>query len=143
MIKKYNQFVKQKVNENIDEPSFEETEGKLAAQDLEDETLDYSDDEYLLNKSGEGRDMYDDSEEEEEEEAGDIYNKRLQELADLLGSEVTDGKIIHNGEEIIFPSETEMFHVGKKKFKTADEAAKYILSDKVTTESKSYKNRYK
>lgn len=116
MIKKYNQFVKQKVNENIDEPSFEETEGS---------------------------NMYDDSQEEEEEEAGDIYKKRLEELSDLLGSEVTDGKIIHNGEEIIFPSETEMFHVGKKKFKTADEAAKYILSDKVTTESKSYKNRYK
>lgn len=116
MIKKYNQFVRQNFNENIDESSFDETE----------------DNKYT----------YDDNL-EEEEEAGDIYKKRLEELANLIGSEVTDGKIIHNGEEIIFPSETEMFHVGKKKFKTADEAAKYILSDKVTTESKSYKNRHK
>jgi hypothetical protein len=122
MIKKYNQFVKG-VNENIDEPSFEETEGKLAAQDLEAELSNF--------------------EEEEEEEAGDIYQKRLQEVADLLGSEVVDTKVIYNNEEIIFPSETEMYHVGKKKFKTAEEVVKYLQEQEVTTESKSYKNRYK
>jgi hypothetical protein len=122
MIKRYNQFVKQ-VNENIEEPSFEETEGRLAAQDLEAEL--------------------DNFEEEEEEEAGDIYQKRLQEVADLLGVEVIDNKVIFNNEEIIFPSETEMYHVGKKKFKTADEVVKYLQGEEVTTESKSYKNRYK
>jgi hypothetical protein len=122
MIKRYNQFVKQ-VNENIEEPSFEETEGRLAAQDLEAEL--------------------DNFEEEEEEEAGDIYQKRLQEVADLLGVEVIDNKVIFNNEEIIFPSETEMYHVGKKKFKTVDEVVKYLQGEEVTTESKSYKNRYK
>lgn len=122
MIKKYNQFVKG-VNENIDEPSFEETEGKLASQDLEAELSNF--------------------EEEEEEEAGDIYQKRLQEVADLLGSEVVDNKVIYNNEEIIFPSETEMYHVGKKKFKTAEEIVKYLQEQEVTKESKSYKNRYK
>lgn len=122
MIKRYNQFVKQ-VNENIEEPSFEETEGRLAAQDLEAEL--------------------DNFEEEEEEEAGDIYQKRLQEVADLLGVEVIDNKVIFNNEEIIFPSETEMYHVGKKKLKTADEVVKYLQGEEVTTESKSYKNRYK
>ncbi len=122
MIKRYNQFVKQ-VNENIEEPSFEETEGRLDAQDLEAEL--------------------DNFEEEEEEEAGDIYQKRLQEVADLLGVEVIDNKVIFNNEEIIFPSETEMYHVGKKKLKTADEVVKYLQGEEVTTESKSYKNRYK
>ena len=123
MIKRYNQFVNGKVNENIDEPSFEETEGKLAGQDLEVEL--------------------DNFEEEEEEEAGDIYQKRLQELSDLLGAEVINNKVIYNNEEIIFPSETEMYHVGKKKLKTAEEVVKYLQSQEVTTESKSYKNRYK
>jgi hypothetical protein len=142
MIKKYNQFVKQ-INENIDEPSFEETEGKLAAQDLEDEMLDdHSDDEYLLNKSGEGRDMYDDLE-EEEEEAGDIYQKKLQDLADLLDTEVVNSRVLFGDKEIIFPSETEMYHVDKKKFKTPEEVVKYLNKEEVTTESKSYKNRYK
>lgn len=122
MIKKYNQFVKG-VNENIDETSFEETEGKLAAKYLEDELSNF--------------------EEEEEEEAGDIYQKRLQEVADLLGSEVVDNKVHYNNEEIIFPSETDMYHVGKKKFKTAEEVVKYLQEQEVTTESKSYKNRYK
>jgi len=141
MIKKYNQFVKQ-INENIDEPSFEETEGKLAAQDLEDEMLDdNSDDEYLLNKSGEGRDMYDDL--EEEEEAGDIYQKKLQDLADLLDTEVVNSRVLFGDKEIIFPSETEMYHVDKKKFKTPEEVVKYLNKEEVTTESKSYKNRYK
>lgn len=119
MIKRYNQFVKG-VNENIDESSFEETEGKLAAQDLEDEN-DYKDlsmyNPYYDDK---------DSVEEEEEEAGDIFQNKLQELASLLGEEVEDGKVIHNGKEIIFPSETEMYHVEKKKFKTAEEVVNYL-----------------
>jgi len=140
MIKRYNQFVKQ-INENIDEPSFEETQGKLADQDLEDEMIDYSDDEYLLNKSGEDIDMYDDL--EEEEEAGDIYQKRLKELADLLEADLVDNKVLFGGKEIIFPSETEMYHVDEKKFKTTEEVVKYLNMKKLTTESKSYKNRFR
>lgn len=108
MIRKYNDFVKQKVNENINEPSFEETEGKLAAQDLEAELSNF---------------------EEEEEEAIDIFKKRLEDLAKLLGVEVTDNKVIYNDKEIIFPSETEMYHVDRKKFKTAEEVVDYLTKE--------------
>lgn len=126
MIKKYNQFVNTKVNENMElEGTLEVTQNEL--QDLPDT--------YVADVA--------DVEEEEEEEAGDIFGKRLQELADLLEIEMTDSKLVFNGQEVIFPSETEMYHVGKKKFKTAVETAKYLTEQEITTESKSYKNRYK
>jgi phosphoglucomutase len=68
----------------------------------------------------------DKTETETEEEGVDVFQKNLQELADLLDTDVIDGKVIYNGEEIIFPSETESFHVGKKKFKTAKEVKDYL-----------------
>jgi hypothetical protein len=61
-----------------------------------------------------------------EDSSVDIYELKLKELSDLLGVEAIDNKIQFKGEEIIFPSETEMYHVGKHKFKTAAEVAKYF-----------------
>lgn len=140
MIKRYNQFIKEN-DEFMEEPSFEETEGRLAEEDLEQE-FDQLEEPIQSEE-------YD-----EEEEAGDIYTNRLKELAEKLGTEVIDGKIDYNGETIIFPSETEMYHVGKKKFKTADEVVKFLEgsenktqelpeSEEEIAESKSYKNRFK
>jgi hypothetical protein len=43
-----------------------------------------------------------------------------------LGVEVEDGKIMYNGKKIIFPSETEMYHVDNKKFKTSQEVISYL-----------------
>lgn len=110
MIKRYNQFVNGRINENI-----EEVEADLDTeleQDL-DQELDLPTEDI-------------DIEEEEEEEAGDIYAKKLQEVAELLGAQVEGGKVNFEGKEIIFPSETEMYHVDKKKFKTAQEVVDYL-----------------
>lgn len=140
MIKRYNQFIKENNDEFMEEPSFE-TKGRLAEEDLEQE-FDQLEEPIQSEEYG------------EEEEAGDIYTNRLKELAEKLGTEVIDGKIDYNGETIIFPSETEMYHVGKKKFKTADEVVKFLEgsenktqelpeSEEEIAESKSYKNRFK
>lgn len=109
MIKRYNQFVNGRINENI-----EEVEADL------DTDLEQDLDQELDNLPAE------DIEEEEEEEAGDIYANRLQEVAELLGAQVEGGKVNFEGKEIIFPSETEMYHVDKKKFKTAQEVVDYL-----------------
>lgn len=109
MIKRYNQFVNGRINENI-----EEVEADL------DTDLEQDLDQELDNLPTE------DIEEEEEEEAGDIYANRLQEVAELLGTQVEGGKVNFEGKEIIFPSETEMYHVDKKKFKTAQEVVNYL-----------------
>jgi hypothetical protein len=67
--------------------------------------------------------------EEEEEEESDEYmgQKMLNDLASELGTEVgPDGSIDYNGKKINFYSETEMFHLDKKKFKTVDEVINYL-----------------
>lgn len=115
MIKKYNQFVKENMDLNT---GFEEEEGDFSPE-LGDE-LGYDEEE--------GQNVVTDEYEEEEqpEEEGDIYQNRLQELSSALGTEVEDGKIMYNGKKIIFPSETEMFHVDGKKFKTVEEVVNYL-----------------
>jgi hypothetical protein len=162
MIKKYNQFVNERVNEEFEsEEEFDtnQQEHELAIRDLEHEFKDLeSDVKEAPIEDLESEEM----EEEMEEEGGDVYANKLQEVADKLGSEVTNGKVEYNGQKIIFPSETEMFHVGNKKFKTADEVVTFIegesnkLADKEfdemdederyamkVGESKSYKNTRK
>jgi len=115
MIKRYNQFVKENMDLNT---GFEEEEGDFSPE-LGDE-LGYDEEE--------GQNIVTDEYEEEEqpEEEGDIYQNRLQELSSALGTEVEDGKIMYNGKKIIFPSETEMFHVDGKKFKTVEEVVNYL-----------------
>lgn len=127
MIKKYNQFVNGRINENIGEgfdeeegdfipgeeinPGFDEEEG-----DLMDDIQDDIEDEFMG---------------EEEEEGGDIFKAKLKELATLLGTDVMDDKTIeYDGKTIIFPSETEKFHVDRKKFKTAQETYEYLTGSK-------------
>lgn len=65
---------------------------------------------------------------EEEEEEEDIYSSKLKELADMLGVDVVDNSIDYKGHKIIFPSETEMFHVDRKKFRTAEQTMQYLNS---------------
>lgn len=130
MIKRYNQFVNGRVNENVDE----EFDSVPPGIEEGDEDIEVERGIQITNV---------DTEEEEEEEGSDIYNKRLKEVADELGTEVTNGKVIYDGKEIIFPSETEMYHVDRKKFKTSQEVINYLKGSERTTESKSYKSRYK
>jgi hypothetical protein len=150
MIKRYNQFVNGRINENIGE-GFDEEEGDFIpgemAPGFDEEEGDFMEDEMSIEDEFMG---------EEEEEGGDIFKMKLKELADLLGTDVMDNNTIeYDGKTIIFPSETEMFHVDRKKFKTAQEAYDYLTgAPKMTapkmekeierelelTESKSYRN---
>ena len=114
MIKRYNQFVNERVNEEFeqefDEIDTNQQESDLAARDLEEEMSEFE-------------------EEQPEEEGGDLYQSRLQEVANALGVQVENGKVMYNGKKIIFPSETEMYHVGGKKFKTTEEVVNYLEGD--------------
>jgi hypothetical protein len=143
MIKRYNQFVKERVNENIedDDMGFTTHDGSFDGDDSETE-----DDMGFATHDGsfDG----DDSEiEEEQESQEDIYSKKMQQLAQALGTEVTDKNTIeYDGKQIIFPSETEMFHVDNKKFKTTEEVIDHLKVDSEIPEmelqeSKSYRRK--
>ena len=66
---------------------------------------------------------------EVEEEQEDFYASKLKELAVALGLDadaVQNNKLEFEGKEIIFPSETEKFHVDRKKFDTVDQVVSYL-----------------
>lgn len=157
MIKKYNQFVKGRVNEDYDF----EVESPVAPIDYTmgetENQLDNPPAEITLDpESTEG------VEEEEEEEGVNKYEIALKELADAAGVEFVKGsnKVIINGKEVTFPSETEKYHItGVKKGLTSIEDVlanvggksnespinsikdEQALEDEMGTfESKSYKN---
>lgn len=75
--------------------------------------------------------------EEEAEEVGDVYRNKLKELADALGVELTNDKtVIYNSKKIYYPSETDKYHVEgvKKPFNTLDEVVSFLKSDGSNTE---------
>jgi hypothetical protein len=77
------------------------------------------------------------NDDEFEEEQEDIYSTKLKELATALGLEtsaVQSNRLEFEGKEIIFPSETEKFHVDRKKFDTVDQVVNYLqgTTDRVT-----------
>jgi len=147
-LKKFGQFVN-RINEEVNEEEFDNIEdfhNELGQEDT-------SDDEYLLAKSGEGRD-YDDEgrgydedveddeddadlkfgeeeEEEEGEELGREYEgtKELNKLAKKLGTKVVNNEIKYDGKVIHFYSETEKFHIGKDKFKTIPEVLDFLEAE--------------
>lgn len=121
MIKRYNQFVKEKINENVD---MEEVDMEQVLPVEEDE---FDSDKEEMDSEDEQEMDSEDMDFEDEEEGFDIYKAKMEELANLLGVEVDEtNKISFEGKEIIFPSETEMYHVDKKKFKTAQEVVDYL-----------------
>lgn len=136
MIKRYNQFVKGKINEDMVPPA--NVAPMPSEEDVELTQLE--------NELPEVEDVG----EEEEQEGSDIYSENLKELSDLLpGSTISNNSVIYKGKDtnvtktIIFPSETfnyetgeGIFHVDKKKFKTAQEVANYLLSEKGVGASK-------
>lgn len=115
MIKRYTDFVKGKVNEDF------EMEHEVEAPEMEHEV--------------EAPEMDNTEMEESElpEEEGDEYEgqKKMNELANILGEKVIDNKIEHDGKTINFYSETESFHIDNKKFKTVEEVVDYL--EKSTT----------
>lgn len=116
MIKKFKNFVKFKLNENVEE--MEDLSLDMEEYDVEEEDLPE------LDQLGLDMDEYG---VEDEEDGVDIYSSNMNKLAEMLGVEVDETNVInYNGKQIIFPSETEMFHVDKKKFKTAKEVVDYL-----------------
>ena len=82
----------------------------------------------------------------EEEEGGEYRGTTLmKELAEELGTEVVDNEINYEGHKINYFSETESFHVDKKKFDSMEEVLQFLKSDvakkEVVMESK--RNRRK
>lgn len=131
-IKKYNQFVKTKVNEDIDLP--EDTinaNPELASEeDVEMEVNDMDDsDDMGITGENEYQEIENATEEEEMEEEGGAYigQKMIQDLADALDVQPdADGSVTYNGKKINFYSETEKFHVDKKKFSSVEEVVNYL-----------------
>lgn len=77
---------------------------------------------------------------EEEEEAGDYKGTvMMNQLADMLGADVVNNQIDYKGKKINFYSETEMFHIGKEKFETPEEAYEYLTGGMSANESLRWK----
>ena len=115
MIKRYNQFVQGKVNEEFDMDAMEAPIVDMP----EAEEVPVSE----LPEVEEGPET-----ELPEEEGGEYQGQiLLNQLANELGTEVdADGSINYEGKKINFYSETEKFHVDNKKFSTAEEVVNYL-----------------
>ena len=107
MIKRYNEFVNGKVNEDF-------------------ETIDPMIEEPITDTESEVEEAP--VAELPEEEGGEYQGQiLLNQLANELGTEVeADGSINYEGKKINFYSETEKFHVDNKKFSTAEEVVNYL-----------------
>ena len=119
MIKRYNEFVSGKVNEDFDmdamkAPIVEEPITNTEISEVEEAPVA----------------------ELPEEEGGEYQGQMLlNQLANELGTEVdADGSINYEGKKINFYSETEKFHVDNKKFSTAEEVVNYLGSAPMTSD---------
>lgn len=133
MIKKYNQFVKGKINEDVEldypevapieaprlgvtKPAPITTPGTTPAPEKPKPFPTTKPGTEPGTKAGF---------EEEEEEVGDIYETALRKLAELAGVEFNynDKKVVINGKEVTFPAETEKYHVKgiRKPFATPED----------------------
>jgi len=110
MIKRYNEFVSGKVNEEFDMDAMEAPIVEEPIADTESEVEAPVADELPEEEGGEYQ--------------GQIL---LNQLANELGTEVdADGSINYEGKKINFFSETEKFHVDGKKFSTPEEVVNYL-----------------
>lgn len=126
MIKKYNQFIEKKTNEEFvfgnEAPAKPEVAPDVkpdTTQPLEEPSAPSP----IRRERTSPVPAPAKAEVEMEEEGEDIYTSKMQELADLLGVEFNNGQIVYNGKKIIFPSETEKYQIEgiKKGFNTAEE----------------------
>lgn len=124
MIKRYNQFVKGKLNEDL------EMEADLEAPVKNLPSLGGRPP--INPPSG----IESEFEGEEEEVATDKYEMALQSLADAAGVDFTSGQksVVINGREVTFPAETEKYHIkGVKKSFTSVEDVLANLGGQNTT----------
>jgi hypothetical protein len=132
VIRKFDDFKKSKgILEDVDPMMTPDSDNTIETDDDSSNLIDDSDD-----ISG---DEYDGSEEEESDEYyGTVEMKKL---AQMLGTEVINNEIEFNGQKINFYSETEMFHIGKNKFKTAKEVIDFLKPNEEIAESKRFQKR--
>ena len=119
LVRKFNDFVKNRVNENI-EPIENPTDESPELEAGVDATLDA--------EAKDQSNLIDEPEANwEEEESGEYQGTKLmKELAEMLGAEVTNNEIDYNGHKIHYYSETEAFHVDRKKFDNIEEVVAYL-----------------
>jgi len=133
-LKKYNQYIK----EDIQSVDIEDNSNRPVGRRSGSPSPDFSD---PNRKFGRGIFADDENEitgeldgerkvgqDEFEEEEGHEYEgtKLMKNLAEKLGTEIVNNSIEYNGKKINFFSETDSFHIDKKKFKTIDEVLKYL-----------------
>jgi hypothetical protein len=122
LVRKFNDFVKNRVNENI-EPIENPTDESPELEAGIDATLD--------SEAKDQSNLIDEPEANwEEEESGEYQGTKLmKELAEMLGAEVTNNEIDYNGHKINYFSETEAFHVDRKKFDNIEEVVAYLQGE--------------
>jgi hypothetical protein len=133
MIKKYNQFVETKTNEEFvfgNEPAKPEVAPDVkpgTAQPLPSEPISPN----PIRRERTSPVPAPTKAQYEEEEGVDIYVNKIQELADLLGVEVENGHVVYNGKKVMFPSETEKYQIEgvRKGFNTAEEVVRELGKD--------------
>lgn len=117
VVRKFNDFVKNKVNENI-ETLENPTEVSPEIKGGIEETDGAEDPGNIIDDPEEGY---------EEEEGGEYEGTlKMKELAEKLGTSITNNEINYEGQKINWFSETESFHIGRKKFNTVDEVLKFL-----------------
>ena len=108
IIKKFDSYL-----ENLDNKDIQMDDNEL--KDIED------------TKNTDSSKIVDSTEEEDEY----IGMKMLEDLSKILGVPFNGNSIEYKGKKINFFSETEMFHIDKKKFSTIDEVIKYLESQNI------------
>ena len=119
MIKKYNQFIETKTNEEFVEATQPEM---VESPSIEDAPLAELDTPLA---------ELDETEEETQEGNEYIGELKIKELVKALGPDaILNGNTVeYNGKEINFYSETEKFHVDRKKFETVEEVVDFLKGD--------------
>ena len=147
MIKKYNQFVESKVNEEFEmaEPMVKPSQPEVAPGTTERPSERPGSPSPIRRERTSPIPAPAKAELEEEEEEGGQYigKKMMSDLSNQLGVDIDeDGSINYNGKKINFYSETEKFHVDRKKFDTVEDVVNYVSeSDKITPEEEEFGDR--
>ena len=138
MIKRYNQFIKENIQaeeehnvsdedmETIRRGDEENGDDLFQGEETIEGDLPFTEEEIEREAAEEENDGS--VEDQMEEEGGEyIGQKMMQELSDKLDCPIdADGSINCHGKKINFYSETEMFHVDREKFATAEEVVDYV-----------------
>jgi hypothetical protein len=136
-IKRYNQFVKGKINEEFQmaepapakpatKPDIKEEPG--TKPDKKGKPTPFRKDRSSPVPAPAKALKDDDMIGMEEEEVESMYKgtEMMQDLASQLGTKITEDGINYQGKKINFYSEDEKFHIGNKKFNTVEEVVNYL-----------------